>query len=164
MSSTDANGLPARKHPAHQPVFEAGHRAAIVFLTLCTKNRRPLLARPEATALVLDAWHRATHWIVGRYVILPDHIHLFCAPGISPPHPLRAWISFWQNTITRAWPWPNEKPLWQKDCWDRQLRAGDSYAAKWDYVRNNPVRHGLVTRAEDWPHQGELHVLPWHDR
>jgi hypothetical protein len=55
------------------------------------------------------------------------------------------------------------QPIWQMDCWDTQLRAGQSYGAKWDYVRNNAVRHGLVARAEDWPYQGELNILPWHD-
>jgi hypothetical protein len=29
---------------------------------------------------------------------------------------------------------------------------------------NNPVRHGYVAHAEDWPYQGELNVLQWHDR
>jgi len=30
-----------------------------------------------------------------------------------------------------------------------------------DYVRNNPVRAGLVEKAEDWKYQGELHKLRW---
>ena len=29
------------------------------------------------------------------------------------------------------------------------------------YVRQNPVRHGLVNDPEDWPFQGELHLLDW---
>ncbi|PYJ59756.1 MAG: hypothetical protein DME74_11770 [Verrucomicrobia bacterium] len=52
---------------------------------------------------------------------------------------------------------------WQRDFWDRQLRRGESYAEKWKYVENNPVRHGHVQRAEDWLYQGELNVLHWHD-
>lgn len=52
-------------------------------------------------------------------------------------------------------------PLWQRQCWDTQLRTGESYDAKWDYVRNNPVRKGLVASPDDWPFQGELNVLSW---
>ena len=48
--------------------------------------------------------------------------------------------------------------------WDRQLRPAESYEEKWQYVKNNPVRHGFVSHAEDWPYQGELNVLEWHDR
>lgn len=49
------------------------------------------------------------------------------------------------------------------DCWDTQLRAGESYDAKWEYVRQNGVRHGLATAANEWPYQGELNILQWHD-
>jgi hypothetical protein len=43
------------------------------------------------------------------------------------------------------------------------LRRHESYSQKWNYVMANPVRHGYVARAEDWPFQGELNVLNWHD-
>ena len=33
-----------------------------------------------------------------------------------------------------------------------RLRDAESYAQKWQYVRENPVRQGLVERAEDWPY------------
>ncbi|MEO6971176.1 MAG: hypothetical protein ABI217_09810 [Chthoniobacterales bacterium] len=51
--------------------------------------------------------------------------------------------------------------LWQRHHWDRQLRKGESYDDKWEYVRSNPVRHGLVTDAGAWPYQGELSELRW---
>ena len=54
--------------------------------------------------------------------------------------------------------------IFQRDQWDTQLRTGESYASKWEYVRNNPVRKCLVARADDWPYQGELNILQWHDR
>ncbi len=34
---------------------------------------------------------------------------------------------------------------------------------KWEYIRHNPVRAGLVNDPDDWPYQGEMHVLRWHD-
>ena len=37
------------------------------------------------------------------------------------------------------------------------------YTAKWEYVRSNPVRHGHVVNSGDWPYQGELNILEWHD-
>ena len=59
---------------------------------------------------------------------------------------------------------PRLPPLFQRDCWDRQLRTGESYAQKWAYVRNNPVRKGLVANADDWPYQGRMNILEWHER
>jgi hypothetical protein len=36
------------------------------------------------------------------------------------------------------------------------IRNTESYAQKWDYVRENPIRAGLVSPTEDWPFQGEI--------
>ncbi len=156
--------LRQRKRPAHFAPVETGDRSIIIFVTVCVHQRRRLLATPAAHDLLLAAWTEASLWRVGRYVVMPDHVHLFCAPGVWPPSPLRAWVSCWKNHVTRAWPVAEEKPVWQKDIWDRQLRSGESYGAKWDYVRKNPVRHGLVANPEDWPFAGEMHELRWHDR
>lgn len=156
--------LPQRKHPAHFTTHESGNRSTIVFLTVCVHRRRPLLADEVAHRLLLAAWSKADRWRIGRYVVMPDHVHLFCSPAIWPPAPLADWIGYWKSCATRAWPAVEQKPIWQKDHWDTQLRRHDSYAAKWEYVRNNPVRHGLVARADDWPFAGELHELRWHDR
>ncbi len=41
------------------------------------------------------------------------------------------------------------------------MRSDESYEEKWLYVRNNPVRAGLVNHADEWPYQGELNVLSW---
>ncbi len=39
---------------------------------------------------------------------------------------------------------------------DHLLRNDESYAQKWEYVRQNSVRAGLVESPEDWPYQGEI--------
>ena len=36
---------------------------------------------------------------------------------------------------------------------DRLLRAEESPQEKWLYMRQNPVRAGLVRRPEEWPYQ-----------
>lgn len=63
-----------------------------------------------------------------------------------------------EESGTRAWPHRAQVPIWQREFWDRQLRRSESYAKKWHYVSDNPVRNGYVRRAEDWPYQGELNV------
>jgi len=46
--------------------------------------------------------------------------------------------------------------IWQEGFFDHVLRSNESYAQKWECVRENPVRAGLVNRSEDWPYQGEI--------
>ena len=41
--------------------------------------------------------------------------------------------------------------LWQPRFFDRALRSVKEYYEKVEYIHLNPVRAGLVRRAEDWP-------------
>ncbi len=58
--------------------------APIYFLTACTEKRRKVLARDSAVEILVDEW-RAAHarhgWLVGRYVVMPDHVHFFLYAG-----------------------------------------------------------------------------------
>lgn len=42
---------------------------------------------------------------------------------------------------------------WQEGCFDRLLRSDESLSDKWEYLRQNPVRAGLVSTPEEWPYQ-----------
>lgn len=154
---------PSRKTPAHPPVQHRLNRATIIYLTVCTQGRKPILCRSEVHQLILRVWVAADAWLIGRYVLMPDHIHLFCSPVSRDGHSLKGWLQFWKSRASSAWPWPEEQPIWQRDGWDTQLRDGESYQNKWDYVRQNPVRKGLVVDADSWPFQGEIHDLEWRE-
>ena len=153
---------PGRRSLPHLPSLEFPNQSIIQFVTVCVAGRRPLLAHPSVSDLLVNCWRRADHWRVGRYVIMPDHLHLFCAPAF-PYTPLKKWVQFWRSATSRAWPCNDEHPIWQRDFFDRQLRTGESYHEKWLYVVHNPVRAGLVTEPEAWPFQGEIHPLMWHE-
>ena len=149
--------------PARFPVVPAGNRSCMIFVTVCTRDRQPILANDKAHQILLEAWAAADIWLVGRYCIMPDHLHLFCAPASPEPCSIQQWSRYWKSCASRAWPNPQHKPLWQPNLWDRQMRRHENYSAKWCYVRNNPVRHELVPSPEQWPYQGEMNVLTWHD-
>jgi len=73
--------------------------------------------------------------------------------------PLDNWVRYWKSQFSKRG--QNPERCWQPDHWDTRLRHEESYDAKWEYVRNNPVRAGLVVRPEDWPYSGELFALRW---
>ena len=219
------------------------NRAIMLYVTVVTGKRNAILADKAVQDCIVAAWKAAADWLVGRYVIMPDHIHFFCAPATYPPPDFHRWMKQWKAQVSRSFPiglragrahgrvalvatengadvahgrvalvatgipadtahgrvalvatgngadaaatsaalpptddaaatsaaLPNvplsrPPPLFQRDCWDRQLRTGESYAQKWEYVRNNPVRKGLVAHADEWPYQGQVNVLEWHER
>jgi REP element-mobilizing transposase RayT len=72
-----------RKHPVHLDVHDRRDRPIIVYLTVCTKRCKPILANAAAHELLRASWREARSWLVGRYVVMPDHIHLFCAPALN---------------------------------------------------------------------------------
>ena len=52
-----------------------------VFLTVCTAGRERWLAQPAAQRALHAIWEQpATAWLVSDYLLMPDHLHLFCAP------------------------------------------------------------------------------------
>lgn len=187
--------LPDRRHPSHNSVRTGlDNRSVILFVTVCAKERRHIFDNPAAAACIVRAWEENLEWVVGRYVIMPDHVHFCCAPGAWPMPSFHGWMAKWKAQVSRTFPGrgafiapdgsgrgafiapgrdegtrqarPSRRvpPLWQRDCWDTQLRQGESFGAKCDYIRMNPVRAGLVERAEDWPYQGKLCDLEWHDK
>ena len=109
----------------------------VLFVTVCTKDRKALLANLPAFSLILAASLDAEKWVVGRFVIMPDHIHLFCSP-VDSSYSIRSWVTFWKRAISRGWNNADDLPIWQSQMWDTQLRSGNSYDAKWEYVKCNP--------------------------
>jgi putative transposase len=154
-----ANDLPQRKHPAHPVPVHRHNEPVIVFVTVCTRERRPILPSPSVHEMLLGCWKSASNWKVGAYVILPDHVHLFCVPGIEPATGIKPWVKYWKSLVAKQL--PALKGVWQTDCWDTQMRGIEHYREKLSYVRQNPVRRGLVDKAEHWPFAGELNVFRW---
>ncbi|MBI3887148.1 MAG: transposase [Opitutae bacterium] len=140
--------LPGLRRPVHLPAQDRAGGAIIHFVTVCTKDRCPVLASPETHAVLVEAWRAATWFAVGRYVVMPDHVHFFCAPAVNPPESLARWMAFWKSHAATHWPRETaDGKLWQRVFWDTRLRKSESYAAKWEYVRANPVRVRLVARS-----------------
>ena len=135
----------------------------IYFVTTCTFQRRPILTSPQISAILIDEWRSARErhgWAVGRYVIMPDHVHFFCSAELDAkplPQFMQSWKQWTSKRIARELNVVGT--IWQAEFFDHILRSGESYSQKWDYVRENPVHAGLVGDAADWPWQGEIEDL-----
>ena len=59
------------------------------------------------------------------------------------------WFKRWFDELDDA----HEKWQWQPGGFDRLLRTSESVQEKWNYIRENPVRAGLVAQWKQWPYQ-----------
>ncbi len=128
---------------------------------VCTKDQKAILANDVAHQALRNAWGAADAWLVGRYVVTPNHVHLFCAPALPDSVPVLKWVYFWKSVVARSWSRREQLPIWQRHFWDTQLRRSESYNSKREYVRQNPARAGFVARRDDWAYAGEMNVLRW---
>ena len=147
--------------PPRLPAVFQKYDPPLYFVTVCCANRKHLLANEAVHTAFHDfaiRGHRDRHIAVGRYVLMPDHLHVFvCGPA---EFSLGQWVLMLKVALGKKLKQLGHEPeFWQRGFFDRLVRNLESYAEKWEYVRENPMRAGLVSRAEDWSYQGEIMVI-----
>jgi len=137
----------------------------VYFVTCCTYDRQKLLANDAVYQEFLGfgrCGYSERNIAIGRYVIMPDHLHLF----VRGPYDFRlsGWVNQLKGCLTKQirgsrYSSCSRSPVanvWQRGFFDHVLRSYESYSEKWRYVEQNPVRAGLVKNAESWPYAGEV--------
>jgi REP element-mobilizing transposase RayT len=135
------------------PHYQKFDRA--IFVTFGKRSQEPL--SPAARSLVLD------HCLMGNnrtmhlhaVVIMPEHVHLLLTPMRNEeewPFPLKDILKLIKGPSART---VNLLAgtcgaLWQDESFDHVLRCNESFDEKLEYIRQNPVRRGLVARPEEY--------------
>ena len=136
-------------------------RSPIYFVTACTAGRRPLLASADVHRAIISFAENGPDlgaWI-GGYVLMPDHLHAFVSLD-DEQLTLAAWMKSLKHAVAKTLRARGvSMPVWQKGFFDRLLRSEESAGQKWHYMRENPVRAGLVQQWEDWPYGGQIFEL-----
>ncbi len=131
-------------------------------LTLAQRHGNDALVRHVAALRQAFAAVRARHpFEIEAIVVLPEHLHaLWRLPpddgdyalrwrlikaGFSRALPAREGVSASRKS-------KGERGVWQRRYWEHQIRDDADWARHVDYIHFNPVKHGLVQRACDWPH------------
>lgn len=52
-----------------------------------------------------------------------------------------------------------EAAIWQRRYWEHTIRDKLDLETHLDYVHFNPIKHGYVTRAADWPYSSFLRYV-----
>ena len=147
------DGRMSDRPPRLQWVFQK-YDPPLYFVTFNTHKRHKLLANSRVHSRFIEFAKLGEQRgiAVGRYVIMPDHGHLFGRGSID--FALMQWMRMLKRCLSTAISDPPSH--WQKGFFDHLVRHAKSYAEKWEYVWQNPVRAGLVADPDEWPWQGEI--------
>jgi len=96
---------------------------------------------------------------IDAWVVLPEHLHcLWTLPPGDEDFSMR-WRAI-KSGFSRRMPRGEyrsasravraERGIWQRRFWEHRIRDDRDYAAHFDYVHFNPVKHGLVNHVADW--------------
>ena len=142
-----------RRHLRRLPRIFETIAGPVYYLTCCVDDRRPVLACDAAAAVLVAAWETSPDvygWAVGRYAVMPDHVHFFAAVCKEDAKGLSEFIASWKRWTRHGMRTQGGPAFtWQPEFFDHVLRSAESYGAKWEYVRMNPVRAGLVSDPDD---------------
>ena len=107
---------------------------------------------PRERDVVLNALSEARDlckfFLIG-FVVMPDHAHAIlgvCSGSLATV--MNRWKARSGRQIQKARRYRG--PLWQARYFDFICRRTRDVSNKLDYIHDNPVKAGLVKRAEDW--------------
>lgn len=151
-------GEPSRpvRRPLGHLVPSWVNTAACYFVTICVKERRaaPLLSGNMAAELIASVahLHQIGRWYAHPFLIMPDHVHgLISTPTTES---MSVQVSSWKGFTAKKL-----GVSWQVRFFDHRIRHDESLDEKVHYIRMNPVRRGLVTSPEQWPHVFDAALL-----
>ena len=132
------------------------------FFTVNLADRRQRLLTDHIDALrgAFREVRQAHPFIIHAVVILPEHLHcLWELPAGDSDYSTR-WRQI-KAAFSRALPKEEavaasrarkaERRIWQRRFWEHAIRDDADYAARFDYIHYNPLKHGCAKRARDWP-------------
>jgi len=126
-----------------------------LFVTFRTRKRLKLSPEAQTIALQHCLHDHGITITLHAAVIMPDHVHLLFtarrdAQGwtFALPEILRAIKGASDGSINKLL--GRRGSVWQDESFDHVLRGSESLRETVEYIRQNPVRKGLVSKPEDY--------------
>ena len=135
------------------PHYQKAGRA--VFITFCKANQIPFTSEASDAILQHCLHDNCKRYDLHAAVVMPDHIHLLLTPLRDEkgwPYSLPVILKQLKGTSARSVNklLKSNGPVWQEESFDHILRSQESFEKKLEYLRQNPVRRGLVKNPEDY--------------
>lgn len=147
--------------------FRRAVTGSTYFFTVVSHRRRPILCTEPIRNALRQAIERvrcSRPFCVDAWVLLPDHLHcIWTLPdgdhrfstrwSLIKHHVaytcglMHADVAISQSRLKHR-----DACVWQRRFWEHQIRDALDMERHMNYVHYNPVRHGLVGSASEWPY------------
>jgi REP element-mobilizing transposase RayT len=132
-----------------------------IHLTICTENKENFFDSRVSARIVIDELLTTAKDLRFRiicYCLMPDHLHVIISPGESTL-PLSKFLNIFKGRSTRLFRnKENLRKIWQRSAFDHVIRTGENLKAVIEYIMNNPVRKGIVEKADEYPYSERFDV------
>ena len=141
------------------------HIEGIYFITTVTKNRMPLFRDGDTIELlfgVLRDVKRQHPFESIAYCIMPDHIHLMLRVTDITNHNISTIMHAVKRQFTLRYKQRRNLQkfsAWQTRFYDHIIRNQEDFERHLNYIHFNPIKHGLVTRLEDYQYSSFRYYL-----
>ncbi|HEX5354098.1 MAG TPA: transposase [Rhodanobacteraceae bacterium] len=130
-------------------------------VTLADRSSRLLVEHIDDLRAAVRTVKRHHPFEIVAWVVLPEHMHAIWAL----PEDDRDFSGRWSlikssfsraiartEAVSASRAGKRERGVWQRRFWEHLIRDEIDLQRHIDYVHINPVKHGHVERAADWPH------------
>ena len=143
--------------------LRANVQGGTFFFTVALADRSSTLLtdRVELLRAVMRLVRQRHPFEIVAMVVMPDHLHaIWQLPEGDAAYPQR-WALI-KSGFSRGIPKlenigasrmaKRERGIWQRRYWEHQIRDDRNLQSHVDYIHHNPVKHGYVKSAVDWPY------------
>jgi len=130
-------------------------------VTLLERRQRLLVDHIDALRAAFADTRRRRPFAIDAMVILPDHLHCIWTLPPGDADFSSRWHAI-KSAFSRAVPRgerlsacrvaKGERGIWQRRFWEHTIRDETDFERHVDYIHYNPVKHGHVCKAADWPY------------
>ncbi|PCJ21777.1 MAG: transposase [Gammaproteobacteria bacterium] len=137
-------------------------------VNLAERNKTLLVDEIDVLRASINKVKKQHPFKLDAMVVMPEHLHAI----LTLPHNDNDFATRWmlikagfsrhipkQESISDSRLSRGERGIWQRRYWEHLIRDDADFSAHVDYIHFNPVKHGHVARAVDWPYSSVHHYV-----
>jgi putative transposase len=139
----------------HSPADHIGAGIRTFFVSTATWGRPRLLQSDRMASLIIDVLYHyrgEKRFLLHEFVVMPNHIHVLLSVGHELSIEKAVQLIKGGSAYRASHELGVNSQVWERGFSEIRILNHAEFAIRAQYIRENPIRAGLVTRAEQYPY------------